>query len=138
MNRFGNNDHALLYIPPQDDLRRSLPVFFRDFLQYRLLKHAFQPLRERRPCLRLHSQFLHDLKIFFSLIVGMPFDLVDLRYNLHIITQIQQTVRVKIAHPNCTDLSFFIQLFHSPPGTIIISKRHMDQIKVQIVESKFL
>lgn len=68
--------------------------------------------------------------------MGMALDLVNLRKDPGVITQVQQPVQQKIAYADGTDLSFLIQLFQCALGTVIISEGHMDQIQVQIGKSQ--
>lgn len=52
-------------------------------------------------------------------------------------TKVCQTVRCEIAYPDCPDQAYPIQFLHRPPGTIVVTKRLMNQIEVQIVKPQF-
>ena len=132
--RFRYHDHSLLYIPAQDDLCRRLTIFLSDFLQHRLPEHSFQPFCKGSPCFRLDAQLFHQLEILSTLVMRVTLDLINLRFDPGIAAQIQQTVRQEITDPDSTYFSFPVEVFKRPPGPIIVSKGHVDQIQIQIIQ----
>ena len=98
----------------------------------------FMPSAKRCPCFRLDAVFFHKGEFIFSLIERMELDLIDGRNDVGIEAEVDDAVWQEIADTDRADPAFFVKLRHSSPGTVIISKRHMDEVKVEVVRAEFL
>ena len=65
-------------------------------------------------------------------------DLIHHRLDLLVHAQIHQPLWRKVAHPDGPDDSLLIQALHSPPCAIVVTKRLMDQIEIDVIQAQLL
>ena len=63
----------------------------------------------------------------------MSFNLIDCRFDLSKMVNVNKSVRIKVGHAYRFHLAGFVCLFHGTISTIIISEWLMDQHQVNIV-----
>ena len=96
--RFGNNYHATLDEPAQGYLCHALAVFHADFSQLHIGKKTVATLCEWSPRHDVRAEFLHDFLRFSLLVEHMGFYLIDSRNDLHVAGNVDEVVRVEVAH----------------------------------------
>src|SRR5699024_6915686 len=116
----------------------ALSIFLTDLCQHRVGKDAMTALCERSPRFRNNSVLLHKRKCILLLKERMKFNLVYCRLYFHSLTEVCKTCRIEVAYADGTELSFLISLLHRAVCSDVISHRLMDQVQIQIVQSKIV
>src|SRR5699024_3385749 len=108
---FRDHDHASFYIPAKSHLRCTLSIFIADLCQHRMGEDSMVSFRERSPCFRNHSVFLHNSQGVLLLEEWMQLYLINSWNNLYCLTKVCQACRIEIAYTDCFQLSFFVSFF---------------------------
>lgn len=90
---FWNDHHITLKKETKGNLRYGLAIFFSNFLQERRVKEIIASFRKRSPRLDLALVFFQILLSHFLLLEDMGFNLVDSRFDLYEMLQINKTLR---------------------------------------------
>ena len=136
VHSLGKDHHAPLDIPTQGHLGGSLTVGTADLCQYMIGENTILAFCEGPPCLGDHAIVQHNLHGLLLVEEGVDLHLVHGWFYLHGLAEVQQPGGVEIADTNGPELSVPVCLFHSPPGTQVISHRLVDQIQVQVIQTQ--
>ena len=80
--------------------------------------------------------FFHDLPSRDLLVERVQFNLVDCRDNLIELDEIDEPVRIEIAYPDGSNLTFLVCFYHCPVGSVVIVEGLMDKQQVQVIQLK--
>ncbi len=67
----------------------------------------------------------------------MKFHLVYCRNHVKVFTKVCKAVRIHIAHADCADFAVFVQVNHRAVRSVIIAKRLMKKIQVNVFQIQF-
>lgn len=133
---FGYAHHSPLREPAQCYLRYRFVVRLAYFTQNVVLKEAVAPFDKSALRLMPDSLFLHKTLVFATLPKYMRFYLIDHRHNLVVINQIDKAVGRKVADADSPNHPLVVELLQSPPGAVVVAKRLVDEVKVEILQSQ--
>lgn len=69
---------------------------------------------------------------------GLWSELVDRRGDLVVLDEVHEPVGVEVRHPDRLGEALAIDFLHRAPGAVVIAKRLVDQIDVDVVERQTL
>ena len=100
------------------------------------MNRLFWSLGERPPRFDLDSALAHESLVVIALEVGVGLDLIDRRRGFVVVDQIDQAVGVEVADTDGPEQALVVQLLHGSPGAVVVAERLMDQIQVEVVQTK--
>lgn len=109
-----------------------------DLLENGVLENVVVALGKRCPGFLLDIVLFHESCFIPFLVPDVRLDLVDSRLYLVAVEKIREALIPEARHADGADAAFLVEAFHSTPGPVIIAIRFVDEVKVEVIETKFL